>query len=360
MVTGEYTPQYTGHDAPQAEPPPSPASLPPQQLPAHAPPPPPSPYLVPTAATLRPETQSARPDRWKAFIAPVAAGLVLLLGIGFLLVRPGGDSPTADDEDVRTTRERDDPPVTDDGQDTPQTVPVSSAPRPTPPPLVEPPVSTTPSSTPTISDLPETSVATTVATTAGPTVDEARAALITLDDLANPEWVPDTLDETTEDPCGTTPEEALATVDETVIFARVTDSPIAVRQISNTIISFPDVDTATRAFDNDIQLLRNCNGTTADISGVTYDVSIEISKFDESQVEAFACADDNTLIIGEFTSDDPTVPYLGIASASFRCGVNITVVSFVTTVNVDDLNDDDYFAATATSNLQVGVLPGSS
>jgi hypothetical protein len=283
---------------------------------------------------------------------PVAAGLILVVGIGFLLLRPGGSSEVADE--VRTTRARDDDPPPSDASDptTPSTQ--ASVPVQTPPPLIEPPLTTVP--------VPDTTQATTVPApvSAGPTADEARAALVTLDDLTNPEWLPDTLDESGDDPCGTTPEEALATVNESVIFARTSTSPVAVRQVLNTIISFPDVAVATQAFDNDIQLLRNCNNTSVDIGGVIYDVSIEISKLNESQTETLPCADDNSLIIAEFTNTDATVPYLGLSAASFRCGLNITVVSFASTVDIDDLSDDDYFAATAASNLRVAELAGSS
>ena len=144
-----------------------------------------------------------------------------------------------------------------------------------------------------------------------------------------------------------------------MLFQQVETDPIGVRQLSHTILSFPDADTASSAFATDVELLEACDATTIELEGVAYRVEVTTDEFDAEQAAAFPCSDQNAFVVVQLTNDQAAIPYIGQSAFSFRCGVNVTVTSLTTTIDVDDLNQDAYFSAGATANTRTAALPGS-
>jgi hypothetical protein len=293
-------------------------------------------------------------ERWSQRIAPIAAAVVVLGGIAFLVVRSGsGESsapPLRDDPLIVTVAEPDEPGVDTTVPSGATTPPPPTAPPPTAPPLIE----TTTTSTASTSS---TSVPDTVDSPGAlPTQADVDAALLRLDDLAGvwTEEVPDV-----DFICGDNPEAANVAIEGAVLFQQLSADPIGVRQMGHTILSFVDEAAAQRAFDADLELLEACSGTTVDLEGVPYRVEVRSNAFDEAEAATFPCSEQNASVIIELTNDAAPVPYIGQSGFSFRCGPNVSATSLTTSLDVDDLNQPAFFAAGAIANTRASQLPGS-
>lgn len=290
-------------------------------------------------------------------LAPIAAAIVLVGGIAVLMTSRGSDEP----EVITTPRiaEVNDPDEPSVETTTPTGTAVeATGPIPTSPPLVSPTTAPT-DATDTTPATTGAEVSTTdgEATGGGPTQAQLDAALLTITDLGEGDWTeePAEFDEV----CGTVTNEDVADARSDALFQTLVTEPFSVRQVSNTLLTFPTPEIAERAFDRDLALLVDCDATTVELSGVQYRVQVENDSFTEEQSSEFACADQSALIILQLFNDEAVLPYIGQTSVSFRCGRNITVTALTTTIDLDDLSDANFFDAAATSNLNTGALPGS-
>ncbi len=308
---------------------------------------------------------------------------MLVLGAAFLMIRGTGDATTADapDDTVRvrdTDPERDDTAPDDTEPDTSiattETTIVDDSipptgPRPTPPPLVEPPPATneTPADTTGATDVttpkttpPPPDPATTTLTTEGPpvdgpTVDDVRSALLLRADFSDPEWVADT-PPPPDALCGENPDDENIVHREQVYFSRLTVEPTAFRQLSHTLYTYPDEATAARSFTTDVALLNDCAVDTVDVETTTYELAVNVDMFNAEDAATFPCSDDNALVVTQLNSAGADVPFLGEITAAFRCGIVVSVVSFGSTVSLDDLQDNDFFSAVAATNPRAREL----
>lgn len=288
-------------------------------------------------------------EPWRQRLAPLAAVAVLLGGIGFLVFRSGsGDgasSPVSNTASVATAAEPDEPRVE-------TTVPSdpTAPPPPTAPPLFE--------TTTTADGPPPTAGSTTIpdVSTSGPTQADIDAALLRLGDLDG-EWTEEVVD--VDFVCGENPELDNAAVEGAVLFQQLSASPLGVRQLGHTILSFNDATAAERAFTTDVELLEACTGTTIDLDGVPYRVEVTSNAFDETQAATFPCSEQNAFLIIQLTNDAADVPYIAQSGFSFRCGSIVSTTSLTTTLSIDDLNQTSFFSAGATANTRASALPGS-
>lgn len=293
-------------------------------------------------------------ESWRQRIAPLAAIAVLVGGVSFLVFRSGsGDDaspPASNGASVATAAEPGEPRVETTSPSNPTTPP-----PPTAPPLMETTTTTVdpPPTAASTSAVPTTVVDT---TTLGPTQADVDEALLRLDDLDGV-WTEEVVD--VESVCGDNPELDNVTVQGAVLFQQLSASPVGVRQLGHTILSFPDDAAAERAFTADVELLEACSGTTVDLDGVSYRVEITSDTFDETQATAFPCADQNAFLIIQLTNDAATVPYIGQSGFSYRCGTNMSVTSVTTTLSIADLSQSSFFSAGATANTRASELPGS-
>lgn len=289
-------------------------------------------------------------DPWRQRLAPIAAAIVLVGGIAFLVFRSGsgeGTVPAASDgPSVATAPEPDEPRLE-------TTVP----PAPTAPPLVETTTKPTPSTDATTSTTTEAPPTTVVdATTAAPTQADIDAALLRLDDIDGV-WTEEVVD--TDTICADNPELDQIVLRGAVLFQQLNADPIGVRLMGHTILSFPDAATAERAFTADVEILEACSGTTIDVRGVQYRVQVTSTAFDDEQAATFPCSDQNAFLTIQLTNDAADVPYIAESGFSFRCGRNISVTSLATTIDLNDLDQDAFFAAGAIANTRAAALPGS-
>ena len=187
-------------------------------------------------------------------------------------------------------------------------------------------------------------------------VADIDAALLRLDDLDGV-WTEEVVD--VDSVCGDNPELSNVTVEGAVLFQQLSTSPIGVRQLGHTILSFTDAAAAERAFTADAELLEACSGTTIELDGVSYRVEVTSDVFDAEQATAFPCSEQNAFLILQLTNDAAVVPYIGQSGFSFRCGNNISVTSLTTTLDIADLSQPSFFSAGATANTRASELPGS-
>lgn len=285
-------------------------------------------------------------------LAPVAAAIVLVGGIGFLVLRGGTSAPTDTDEPTASGVAEPDEPQVD-----------TTTPLQTSPPLVN--TSTTivtKTTPPALSTTTTTSTSTTTTTLApssvgGPTVADLEAALLNIDELGAGNWTEESID--LVDICGTNPEIELIDIRRDRLFQELIISPIAVRQVGSTLFSYPDDDTASRALSAEVALLEACDATTIDLDGVDYQVQVNSDSFTAEQSESFPCSDQSSFLILQLTNENALVPYIGQSSVSFQCGRNISVSALTTTIDVADLTDEDFFNAAGLANIRAGSLDGS-
>lgn len=286
-------------------------------------------------------------------LAPVGAAIVLVIGVVFLVLRSGSEaSPDPDDgPSVASAPEPEAPRV-----ETTTTDPAATQPAMTAPPLVE----------TTTTDLGATTTSTTTTTSStttfpgapdGPSQEQIDRALLRADDLQET-WTEELVD--TNAICGENPELDNAVAEGAVLFQQLNVDPVGVRQLGHNILSFADAATADRAFTTDLELLEACSGTTIELDGVQYRVQVSADAFDENEVAAFPCSDQNASVIIQLTNDQAPVPYIGQSAFSFRCGRNVTVTSLTTTIGVTDLSQNEFFSAGAITNSRTATLPGSS
>ena len=305
-------------------------------------------------------------DRWLRRGAPIAAAAVLVLGIGFLVFRgTGSDSietaPT-DRGSVRTVVGPDDAVIV-------TTLPLSgtTAPAPTAPPLRETTTTsgtgissdTTSSDTSVVSDTgaPDTTTTTAAVVAGGPNQAQLDAALLRVTDLDG-DWTTETPD--FDEVCPSNPEVENAVLQGSVLFQQLVDDPTGVRQISNSIYSFPDAATAESAFTADVAILEACTATTVDLNGVSYRVEVLSSAFDEEEATSFPCSEQNAFITVQLTNSGAAIPYIGQTTFSFRCGRNVGAVSITSTIGLDDLGNDNFFNGGPISDTRVAAMPGST
>lgn len=350
-VTGSSPESSTAH--PNVQPPPPVAGGHTRQTP-----PPPAPALAPAATDSR-----------RGLIAPIAAGIVLIGGIVLLIWSSGSDEP----EPITTPRiaevgDPDEPVVestvpsgslpTDsgpettgsDGTDSQGTVAEVSVPMMTSPPLVEPTTSVPDETDATVAD-------TTTPGTGGPSQAMLDAALLGLNDIGSGDWVEDVPD--FDEVCDTVADAADPELRADALFTTVIPEPLAVRQISNTLITYATPELAERAFTADLDELIACDATTVDFDGDQYRVQVNNSAFTEEQAAAFPCANQTSFLILQLINDEAAVPYIGQSAVAFRCGRNVTVTALTTTIDLADLDDENFFDAAAISNSRTGALPGS-
>ena len=297
-------------------------------------------------------------DSRRGLIAPIAAGIVLIVGIGLLIWSSG-----ADEADVATTPrisevgDPDEPVVQStvpDDSVADSTIPEGSVsevsvPMMTSPPLVEPTTSVDVTE-PTVTD-------TTAPSSGGPSQAMLDAALLGLNDIGPGDWVEDVPD--FEEVCDTTPDAAEPDVRADALFTTILTEPIAARQISNTLVTYATPELAERAFTSDLDELVACDATTIDFEGDQYRVQVNNAAFTEEQAAEFPCADQSSFLILQLVNDAAAVPYIAQSAVAFRCGRNITVTALTTTIDIEDLEDENFFDAAAISNSRAGALPGS-
>lgn len=289
----------------------------------------------------------ASDEGWSQRLAPVGAAIVLVIGIGFLLLRSGsGTNPEAADGDgpsVASAPEPEAPRV-----ETTTTDPAATPPAVTAPPLIE----------TTTTDVSATTTTTTAAGAPdGPSQAQIDRALLRAEDLQET-WTEEIVD--TNAICGENPELDNSVAEGAVLFQQLNVDPVGVRQLGHNILSFADAATAERAFTTDLELLEACAGTTIELDGVQYRVQVDSDAFDDDEAAAFPCSDQNASVIIQLTNDQAPVPYIGQSAFSFRCGRNVTVTSLTTTIGVTDLSQNEFFSAGAITNTRAASLPGSS
>lgn len=290
-------------------------------------------------------------------LAPLAAVIVLVGGIGFLVLRNGTTTPGETGTSVPGVDEPDEPLVD-------PTIPFQTS-----PPLVNTTTTIAPETTQPAPSTTTTTTSTTTTTTlappttaappsaGGPTVADVDAALLSIDELGPGDWTEESID--LVEVCGSNPEVAAIDVRRDRLFQELLITPIAVRQVGSTLISYPDDDTASRAFSAEVALLEACDATTIELDGVDYRVQVNSDSFTPEQSETFPCADQSSFLILQLTNANAIVPYIGQTSVSFRCGRNITVSALTTTIDVDDLTDSDFFNAAGLANIRTATLAGS-
>lgn len=353
--TDRFRPDYAADSNPPAPQPPPPQPAGRSGDPTEAPPRPPH------ATPVTGDAPTRSPGSRKGLLAPVAAAIVLVGGIGLLIVNSGGDD---EPESISTPRiaEVNDP----DEPVVQSTVPDGAA--------------TTPTATtvPTVPTVPDDSVAeaslpiqtspplvepTTIPATepppvgGGPTQAELDAALVTVDDLASDDWFP-------QEPeflefCDSVPDVAQPVARADSLFGAVLLDPPGARQISNTLITFESAELAEQAFTSDVAEIVACDATTTDLDGDQYRVQVSSDSFSPEQSASFPCADQSSSLIVQLTNESLSLPYIAQSTLSFRCGRNVTITSLSTTIDLEDLQQDDFFNAAATSNASTGELPGS-
>ncbi len=282
-------------------------------------------------------------------LAPIAAVIVLVGGIGYLVTRGGAtDPPPTGLPRIAEVGDPDSPLVQ------------STVPTQTSPPLVEP--TSTEVSDPTTSTAATTTTTSSTTTTVaqvsgGPTQTELDAALLQIPDLGDGDWskeIPDF-----SDVCGTVLDEEVIEARSDALFQTLVTDPIGVRQISNSLVTFSDAATAEKAFLDDVALLEACDATTIDLDGVGYRVQVDTDSFSEEDLSAFPCSDQSSFLVLQLTNANAVVPFIAQSAIGFRCGQNITVTALTTTIDLADLEQPDFFTAAATSNTRTGALPGS-
>lgn len=291
---------------------------------------------------------------------------MLFGGIVLLVVNSGSDEPEA----ISTPRiaEVNDPdePLVETTVPPVDSVAEVSAPLPTSPPLIAPPVTTitdppTVPDPPLVTDPPTVTDPTTPPTQApdpgGPTQERLDGALLRIDDIGPGNWTEEVPE--TDDVCGEIPDPEVPDARADAVFQSILQDPFGVRQITNSLITYASVESAERAFDADVALLVNCNATTVDVEGVPYRVQVNNDAFTDEQSAEFPCADQSAFLLVQLFNDDALVPYLGVSAVSFRCGRNVTVTALSTSIDIEDLGDDNFFEAASISNIRTGALPGS-
>ncbi len=309
-----------------------------------------------------PPSSPQRSESRKGLIAPIAAAVVLIGGIGLLIASSG----TTEDPEVTAppriaeVRDPDDPTVestvpTDSVVEpvvTNETPPEPTAPIQTSPPLIEP--TTIP---PELEPVTTPAVETDPTATGGPTQAELDAALLTIDDIGPGDWTEETPD--FEEICDTVPDAATPDARADSLFGTILTDPLVARQISNTLVTYATAELAEQAFTSDVAELVACDGTATEVGGDQYRVQVNSDSFTEEEAEIFPCSDQTSFLIIQLINDDLAVPFIAQSSFAFRCGRNITVTALATTLDVQDLEDENFTNAAVISNVNTGNLRGS-
>ncbi|MFK8025939.1 MAG: hypothetical protein AB8G26_18440 [Ilumatobacter sp.] len=283
-----------------------------------------------------------REGSWRV-IAPIAAGVVVLLGVGFLLLR-GGDGDTVESGSVA-------PAATDRAPNTAAS-PISTPPTPDSAPAVtNPPLAETTSTTAAPAPEPTTPVPTTPRVTNR----DLATTLVTTQALGTG-WEPIAFEE--GDICTSNEFDQFEIATAASSHQQNLDTG-GVRQISHVVTAYTDAQAAANAFVAEINALDACNGTTVDLGGVQYRVDIIRDAFDDQEVTGFPCQDDNASLVAGFNNSEAFLPFFGQALIGFRCGANVYAVSLSSTVSLADLNDPQFFEIAAAANVQTALLPGS-
>ncbi len=307
-------------------------------------------------------SQTPKRESRSGLLAPIAAAVVLIAGIGLLIVNSGSsDEPVVstpsqiaevgdpDEPTVQSTVPSDStvqPVVTNELPPEP-TIPIQTS-----PPLIEPttiPADVEPVTTPA----PETNPP----VAGGPTQAELDAALLTIDDIGPGDWTEESPDFT--EFCDTVPDAATPDARADSVFGTVLTDPIVVRQISNTLLTYATAELAEQAFTSDVAELIACNGTATDLGGDQYRVQVTSSSFTAEEAAIFPCSDQTSFLIVQLINDELAVPFIAQSSFAFRCGRNITVTALGTTLDIQDLEDENFTNAAVISNVNAGNLPGS-
>ena len=292
--------------------------------------------------------------------APIVAAIVLIGGVALLIVNSGSSEPeTVSPPRIAEINDPDEPTVettvpavsTVTTTETEPTVPTevtvadSTVPPQTSPPLVE----------------PSTSVSTTTTTVAAnpdaPTQEQLDATLVSPDDFLEGEWE---LEEVSfDDVCGSTPEVDAVLLRSDVVYQELVVDVIGVREIDHEIYSFSDEATAERAYDGEVGLIEACDSTTVDLGEFQYRVEVLIDEFSPDQLESFPCVDQASIAVMQLTNENAPIEYIGRSITSLRCGVNVSAVGFISTIGLEDLENNDYFAAVTAASFGTAELPGS-
>lgn len=296
---------------------------------------------------------SADRDPWWHMAAPILAGLVLIGGIAFLVLR-GGDSNAPATSNPTRIAEAAEPgaPLLE------TTVPV--IPTATAPPLFN---TTLPDDTEPDDTLATTPSETTDATTTvadapnGPTEEQMATSMLRLDDLDTDGWEEVAVD--LEETCDPNPLESAIQIRTDRLFQQVGLDPPVVRQIGHSSFTFADEATALAAFDADVDILRSCSGDI-ELDGVSYQLVVAATSLTEAQASSYSCSDQNSVFIVQLSNTDAPVPFIAQSIATFRCGRNVTAIALTSTLDLDDLtNNTDFPSAVTQANIRTSLLPGS-
>lgn len=299
-----------------------------------------------------------RRDPWWQFAAPILAGIVVVAGVAFLVLRGGGDDSVATvDTDPPVEDARDDRDDTDTEAVVESTVAPDASTVPPAPPATSPPLVATTVDAATVPAPTTVAPVTTVTPATNPTQAELEASLVSALDLGAG-WTQVAFAD--GDVC--LPEQDFSAV-EVATAARTFEQTTpdgAFRQISHVVTTYADPGAAGEAFRAELDAIEACSGTTIDVEGFSYDVVVLSDSFTDDQTAGFPCRDQNASVIASFTNSDNLVPFIGQALIAFRCGVNVVVVSIASTLDIDDLNDQLFFDTAGAANIATSRLPGSS